>query len=441
MVFHNTQCPHCFTDYTISEEQYRTSEGMVRCGTCREQFRARLVDGSIETPKFDPRDVFIEPLSEPLKAREGGDIELSKEPEPSYVSYDKPVDLDDEPFELLSTHEFEYTEPKEPTVPADVLSIYGNSQELTTSEILNNLREKRLRESSSENDNGVTEQHSVDLTAITTESSNTTVQGQLDLELPVDDKKASVADQRKEPELNQKEDKLIDEVDKLVDEKLLAAPKIPQSNAPQNQSRPTASATTRTTVNKVKKDDFFLQPRKKTKKPKRGFTRWLITFLTLFFTLLLVMALAYQLWLKQLIDMPSDQAWFNSLQETVIPLYNRVEQTASNYEISLPQRRNLSQLELVSAQTQPHPTRSTTILLKVSLINHADIAQALPWLEMSLTNADGRLVARRNLSPKSYIYNNKTSSTIGSKELKKITIELLSFPKSATGYEIKLLDN
>jgi hypothetical protein len=59
---------------------------------------------------------------------------------------------------------------------------------------------------------------------------------------------------------------------------------------------------------------------------------------------------------------------------------------------------------------------------------------------MTLTDADGGLVSLRNLSPNDYIYNNSTSNLISAKELKKITIELLSFPKQATGYEIKLLN-
>jgi len=79
-------------------------------------------------------------------------------------------------------------------------------------------------------------------------------------------------------------------------------------------------------------------------------------------------------------------------------------------------------------------------LLKISIINHAKIRQQLPWLEMSLMDADGRLVSRRNLSPSDYVYQNATDDLIGARELKKITIELLSFPKQATGYELKILN-
>ncbi|GAA6136725.1 DUF3426 domain-containing protein [Arenicella sp. 4NH20-0111] len=435
MAFHTTQCPHCFTDYTISDEQYRTSEGMVRCGTCREQFKARLIDSTLETPKFDPRDTFIEPLSEPLKARDGGDIELSKEPEPSYVSYEKPLDDTEQPFELLSTHEFEYTGPKE-SVPEDVLEEYGNSQELSTSEILNNLKAKQSKDS--------TYEPATDTASNSIVSSNVNesiTHGQLDLELPLDSKKAEATHERREPELEQKDNRLIDEVDKLVDEKIIPPTGARQAQVTTTQANEPIKRSIKHTQKKKNQDDFFLQPRKKANTQKRGVGWWLTTLFGIVITLILLISLIYQLWLKQLIDMPTDQTWFNSVQKSLSPISNTLDRLASDNGVTLPQRRNLRKLELVSAKTQPHPTRSTTILLKVSLINHADISQSLPWLEMSLTDADGRLVARRNLSPKSYIYNNKTNSIIGSNELKKITIELLSFPKSATGYEIKLLDN
>ena len=106
----------------------------------------------------------------------------------------------------------------------------------------------------------------------------------------------------------------------------------------------------------------------------------------------------------------------------------------------LPSRRNLSQLELASARTEAHPTRPSTTLLRVSIINHASIEQPLPWLEMSLSDAEGKLVSRRSLSPRDYVYQNATNNLIGARELKKVTIELLSFPKQATGYELKILN-
>ncbi len=434
MAFHNIQCPHCFTDYTISDARYRANDGVMRCGTCREQFKAILVTED-QTPKFDPRDVFIEPLSEPLPASDGGEIAFSGEPEPSYVSYEKSIDPDTETdVELMSTHEFEYKEPKKrdssqtgithersPSVSSDVLEKYGLSDELSTSQILQNLRKRAHKDSIK--------------------------QGQLDLELPINDRRSQSTDLKIEPTLDA-DNNLINEVDKLVDQKLgLAHAEKASTNQtsvkhakrrPAKKGKATGTQSVRSSNN-----DFLLGPRKTKKGKENRALRFVRSLLYFLLTIILITLLGYQLWLKQLIQLPTDQAWFLSLEEKsapyVTPLLAMADQKLSEIGIKLPKRRNLSQLKLLSATTEPHPTRSTTVLLKISLINRADIAQPLPWLEMSLTDTDGRLVARRNLAPTDYIYKNKTDSNIGANELKKITIELLSFPKAATGYGIKLL--
>ena len=457
MAFHNIQCPHCFTDYTISDERYKATEGVMRCGTCREQFKAILITEN-ETPKFDPREVFIEPLSEPLPASEGGDIELSKESELSYVSYEKQADPElENDVELMSTHEFEYSGPKEPEVPDEVLEKYGNVNELSTSQILKNLRQKAREDSFSEDTSDTIS------SSISDDSVNLFERGkqaQLDLELPIDDRRSQSVTARKEPELND-DSQLISEVDQLVNEKLGAgsaaialkadrtnAKRANQNTATDKSISPVSSAPSlktkeskakANTTKNVSTNDFLLEP-KKTKRKKRGFIGFIKFVFFFLIAIGLITILTYQLWLRQIIQLPTDQPWFTSLQSKAQPYYELAETSLSEFGVALPKRRNLGKMELLSATTEPHPTRTTTVLLKVSLINRAAIAQALPWLEMTLTDADGRLVARRNLSPTDYIYNNETSSNIGANELKKITVELLSFPKSATGYELKLLN-
>lgn len=486
MAFHNIQCPHCFTDYTISDERYRATEGVMRCGTCREQFKAMLITEG-QTPKFDPRDVFIEPFSEPLSARDGGEIEFSDEPEPSYVSYEKSVDPDAEAdVELMSTHEFKYTEPKlsapkhadvareqSSSVSPDVLGKYGLSDELSTSEILQNLRKRAREDSAREAGGNAVESDESSALSLDIEIDNATLtQGQLDLELPTDSERSKTTEAKSEPRLDG-DSRLINEVDKLVEQKLGRAPALTaptlgndQQNNTDNlhstSSNSKKTNTSQTSSNKAKSrrvesaqtvsadsarssnNDFLLEPRKIKNKKKSGVLRFVKGLLYLLLTITLIAALGYQLWLKQLINLPTDHAWFTSIEEKsapyLTPLLTMADKKLNELGMELPQRRNLSQLKLLSASTEPHPTRPTTILLKISLINRADIAQPLPWLEMSLTDSDGRLVARRNLAPTDYIYNNQTDSSIGANELKKITIELLSFPKAATGYGIKLLN-
>ena len=115
-------------------------------------------------------------------------------------------------------------------------------------------------------------------------------------------------------------------------------------------------------------------------------------------------------------------------------------QQITQLDIQLPQRRNLKELTLLSADIEAHPSRASTILLRISLLNRAQITQPLPWLELSLLNVEGSTIARRSLDPDSYLHNNRSASQIRSNELKKVTIELLSFPKQATGFELKIID-
>ena len=128
-----------------------------------------------------------------------------------------------------------------------------------------------------------------------------------------------------------------------------------------------------------------------------------------------------------------------AVRNVIEPVATPIRQKLEDYNVVFPDRKNLNGLQLLAADVEAHASRASTILLRVSLINRAKISQALPTLELTLTDADGRLVSRRSLKPEDYLYNNRTANTIGSNELKKVTIELLAFPKQATGYELRIL--
>jgi hypothetical protein len=149
-------------------------------------------------------------------------------------------------------------------------------------------------------------------------------------------------------------------------------------------------------------------------------------------TLLLTAALGYQLWLKQAAPILENAQLATALQP--------IRQQLQKYAVVLPERRNLKQLELLSARTEAHPTRASTVLLRTSLVNKAKISQPFPWLELSLTDEEGRLVSRRALSPNDYLHNNRLENLIKANELKRVTIELLTFPEQAHGFELRLLN-
>ncbi|RBP53644.1 zinc-ribbon and DUF3426 domain-containing protein [Arenicella xantha] len=507
MGLNKTQCPHCFTTYVISDEQFRVSEGMVRCGTCRERFQARLISASPNKPRFDPREAFIEPLSEEpapppttptpfitdikftdphtesdpaSTAFTNFSIEESVHSEPSADSTSDQRFSQEPDQEVTHSTTSEQQTKQESTQQSTPESSQENSEpdyDLATDGIetpsvavvVASIRAQRER---NKNDHSASPQVAQLAPPTTTPAPQPTPAPELkpepskaakqaELELPLRDdvrpsrntpplttpsktnapaphkpmtteplsKSLSASNPESSPESktvnkarhtkpasSRNETELIDEVDGLIKDKILSpkSESINEAAINRRRSRPAAA--------------------RPIKRKKSGF-RWLAILLGLLLILLFSATLLYQLWLKQWIK-PNDSGRFDTAMQAVIdPL---VEQLATR-NIELPVRRDLSQLELVSARTETHPTRPSTTLLRVSMINRASITQPLPWLELALRNSEGQLVSRRNLSPRDYLYNNKTTADIGPNQLKKVTIELLAFPKQVTGYELKII--
>lgn len=388
MALHNTQCPHCFTTYVISDEQLRVSEGMVRCGTCRGRFQARLLKNETQTPRFDPREAFIEPISEELEAQKQAASELLADTAPQEFSF---ADPHTETQKSVTLSEQTISAGADSSLGADGLprSPEIDSNTLSAEEMLANIRAKQ--QADPENDL---------------------------------DKDNAESDQLAQPTVdntqNTDEEALIDQVNSLVDDKLI------------NSSNTTAAAD----INVDADDDESEQPFQLDRKPTVKSRAWLIAPPLLVILIALSAALIYQLWMKQIVVFKDNSFAQKKILQLSIPVVKKL----AEYDVVLPMRRNLSQLEIASARTEAHPTRPSTTLLRISIINHAEFEQPLPWLEMTLTDADGRLVSRRSLTPLDYVYQNATNNLIGARELKKVTIELLSFPKQATGYELKILN-
>lgn len=418
MAMNNTQCPHCFTTYAISDEQYRVSQGMVRCGTCQERFQARFLIGDDSKPRFDPRKAFIEPFTADENKRQEAerddesnpkeDIQLSNFDDgiSNSINSDLSLDIDDD---------------------APITTV--DSSKLSAEEMLANIRAKHAREKAEGR------QQEINL-------ANNDIMGVAESSLQNTDYIPGTYQYKNKPDNNgsrpdsKSQNHLIDEVDSLVKKKLL---KDQDSDTDQDTDNNEYKSWSQTTVKKNKdpisaytEDDFELS----SARPKKSLWSRLLALPLLLIIIVLVAALVYQLWMKQIISFEQKP----EIQEHITQLSSKAADELEKYNISIPVRRNLSRLELVSARTFAHPTRSSTVLLKVDILNLANFAQPLPWLEMTLTDADGALVSLRNLSPKDYIYKNNTSAQINARELKKVTIELLSFPKQATGYELKLLN-
>ena len=418
MALHNTQCPYCFITYVISDEQLRVSEGMVRCGTCRERFQARILKGEIETPRFDPRDAFIEPLTDEFDEQKKAAAKAFADTEPQEFSFG---DVHTESEKSISMREATISgsinsdlsldiDEDAPITPVD-------SNQLSAADMLANIRAKQAREAQQKKEAVMEvspDAPDANIEVVTPEKAK--------LVEPIRGTSSEQALKRKRVEpaplssvQHANKEALIDEVDSLIDNKLVngASVSASVSDAHADIERP-----------------FQLD-----RTPPIRTRAWLLAPPLLIVVALLGCGLIYQLWMKQILVFEVGSMIEKKITELSVPLATRL----AEHKLVLPVRRNLSLLELVSARTEAHPTRSSTTLLKISVINHATFEQPLPWLEMTLSDAEGRLVSRRSLSPQDYIYQNASNDLIGARELKKVTIELLSFPKKATGYEIKIL--
>ena len=396
MALYKTQCPHCFTNYVISDEQMRASDGMVRCGRCRETFRADVERQSVEKqrgekqkeerqttpPKFDPKKASIEPFSQTPFEQTAHTTQVS----------------------------IEYASEVEQASSLD-------SDDLTVDEIVANInaKQERQREQAKQKETKP---------ATSTPNRNAAPKPVEQTDIPEFLEKRSSGASKPKPntkkpdikssESSSRDEQLINQMDALIEDKII------------NKKLSEEKASTQ---------EFSLDDRQATsasgllKKLGGG-------FISAVFLSALLFVLIYQAWLKQWIvfdRQSSVEQWFSNGSIEL----NKI---ANEYGFELPQRQNLSRLELLSAKVEAHPSRSSTVLLRVSMVNHAGIAQVMPWLELSLFDKEGRLVARRQLPPEDYLYNNTSSIQIGARELKKFSIELLAFPKNATGYELRLLN-
>jgi hypothetical protein len=65
--------------------------------------------------------------------------------------------------------------------------------------------------------------------------------------------------------------------------------------------------------------------------------------------------------------------------------------------------RDTTQIQLVSRDIHSHPTRAGILVLSATLVNLAPKRQALPEIEISLTNSGGRMVASRRFTATEYL--------------------------------------
>ena len=380
-----TQCPHCFTVYQITEEQLLKSKGNVRCGSCHERFKANLLsDQDITTAKKPPvktNDLFTE--VRPDRSGKRSVDARAKKPikeqrtEPKIEAH---TDAEDD-FELPDRFTHFVEEPS-----------------------LEDLSEPNFDE--------------------------------FDSEQSIDFKFDKTSDN------DEVDDDLLNEIDQIIDDKLVNhTPKpvksINWTSETENDELEEEAEDPLFTYDAEGDESFDLDSDKGGRSAGFSFAKLLKSTLMLILIGLALLVLGYQVWIMPQTSVRNNAA----LQSTFSAIYDPIIKFADSFGYTIDRPNDLTGIKLVSAQSEPHPSRASTTLMRISFLNQSSVAQPLPWVELTLTNESGGVVARRALDPSDYLFNNAAIDEIGPNELKKITIELLAFPKQATGYEMRMLES
>jgi predicted Zn finger-like uncharacterized protein len=97
-------------------------------------------------------------------------------------------------------------------------------------------------------------------------------------------------------------------------------------------------------------------------------------------------------------------------------------------------------MDLVESQVTPHPRYDRALRIKAVIVNRADHVQPYPALEVSLTDSQGQLVARRAYQPREYLRKpDAIKQGLPPQVAETVQLEITSPGAQASGYEILLL--
>lgn len=417
-----TQCPNCLTVYFITDEQFEKSKGKVRCGTCRQPFVASFLPS--EESKVQQKRSFDSGEASRPSQQKASNSELPREAAPNRSDVERstgPADgqqgaepSSDDRF-THSTKSF-FEEPLSEASLAELMR--DSSDEASVSSVSYSFGfEENLHS-----------ELTIEIEGRETQADKAQKFGTADLIGQVDeliDEKLGTEDEREQAE------------DGTQVESDYEGFRIEENTFSQRSSTlgdGSLSTEAAFSGDELLLDKPFMLDRRS---PLHRVQTWVFAPILVVAIVAMLALLVYQLWLRQAVPILDDE----QIAETLAPYASVVkEKVDKHFDWQVPVRRDLANLRLVSARVEPHPDRPSTTLLKVSVANKSSIAQPFPWLELVLTDENGRLVSRRALPPTDYIHNNRLRDVVRANELRRVTIELLAFPRQAHGYELKILN-
>lgn len=95
--------------------------------------------------------------------------------------------------------------------------------------------------------------------------------------------------------------------------------------------------------------------------------------------------------------------------------------------------------ELLDTRIAPHPRYANALRIRASLVNRTAQTQPLPLVEVSLTDSNGQLLARRTFAPDEYgEFPAHAAASIGPNVVVVALLDIVNPDGKATGYEVQL---
>lgn len=95
--------------------------------------------------------------------------------------------------------------------------------------------------------------------------------------------------------------------------------------------------------------------------------------------------------------------------------------------------------ELLHTRIAPHPRYANALRIRASLGNRTEQAQSLPLMQVSLTDNNGQLIARRTFTPREYLeFPARATATIAPHVVVTALLDVVNPEGKAAGYEVQL---
>ncbi len=102
---------------------------------------------------------------------------------------------------------------------------------------------------------------------------------------------------------------------------------------------------------------------------------------------------------------------------------------------SMPPKRELEKIELVDNMMQSHPRYRNSLLVTATLINRADYVQPYPVVELTMSDLQQKIVARRMFHPKEYLVGETTEMHFAPNVEVALMLEIEDPGKDAVGFK------